>query len=74
MTSIAKTMAFDFDAKAPFQWIHWEGRNVNHAAQQIDWIDAKARREGWRSGLTISVELEKPDRKHIDSLMSKVAT
>ncbi|KAG2221684.1 hypothetical protein INT45_002722 [Circinella minor] len=57
--------------KELFQWIHFEGRNVEQAVQQIDWIDDKARREGWRSTLTISVELEKPDREHIDLLMNK---
>lgn len=67
-----KTMSLNFEKSVPFNWIHFEGRNVDNAVQQIDWIDAKATKEGWRSKLHISVELEKPDRENIDALMPKV--
>ncbi|KAI9264045.1 Ribokinase-like protein [Phascolomyces articulosus] len=71
MASLTKTLSFESDGKAPFRWIHFEGRNVDQAVQQIDWVDEKAQREGWRTSLTISVELEKPDREHIDWFMAK---
>lgn len=71
MSSITKTMSFEFDARPPFSWVHFEGRNVYETAAQIDWLEAKATREGWRSQLTISVELEKPDRPHIDILLTR---
>ncbi|CAO3679383.1 unnamed protein product [Rhizopus stolonifer] len=58
-------------AETPLSWVHFEGRNVEEAVKQIDWIESKATREGWRSQLTISVELEKPDRPHIDSLLAR---
>lgn len=54
------------------RWVHFEGRNIDQVVQQIDWLDAKASRENWRSLLTISVELEKPDRENIDLLMPRV--
>ncbi|KAI8150308.1 Ribokinase-like protein [Fennellomyces sp. T-0311] len=47
MTSIAKTMAFEFDAKAPFQWIHWEGRNVDQAGDVIFFSKLFAERRGY---------------------------
>lgn len=74
MSSITKTMSFEFDARPPFSWVHFEGRNVYETAAQIGWLDTKATREGWRSQLTISVELEKPDRPHIDILLTRVRT
>lgn len=60
------------DRMPPFNWIHFEGRNIDQVVQQIDWLDNKAITEGWRDQLIISVELEKPDREHIDWLMPKV--
>jgi ketohexokinase len=54
-----------------FNWVHFEGRNVNNAIKQIEWLENKATQEGWRHQLTISVELEKPDREDIDSLLDK---
>lgn len=72
MSSITKTMSFEFDARPAFSWVHFEGRNVYETAAQIDWLEAKAKREGWRNELTISVELEKPDRPHIDILLTRV--
>lgn len=55
----------------PFHWIHFEGRNIDQVVQQIDWLNNKAISDGWRDQLVISVELEKPDREHIDWLMPK---
>ncbi|KAF7732512.1 hypothetical protein EC973_003258 [Apophysomyces ossiformis] len=69
MATIQKTM--DFDTVVPFSWVHFEGRNIDQTLQQIEWLEAKAIREGWRPHLTISVELEKPDRENIDLLMPK---
>ncbi|CEG71590.1 hypothetical protein RMATCC62417_07299 [Rhizopus microsporus] len=57
--------------KTRFNWIHFEGRNVEEAAAQIDWLESISSHEGWRSRLTISVELEKPDRPDIDMLLSR---
>ncbi|KAI8391079.1 Ribokinase-like protein [Radiomyces spectabilis] len=54
-----------------FDWVHFEGRNIVQVVKQIDWLETKATNEGWRDRLTISVELEKPDREHIDQLMPK---
>ncbi|GAA5813729.1 hypothetical protein MFLAVUS_007216 [Mucor flavus] len=71
MSSITKTMSFEFDARPAYSWVHFEGRNVYETAAQIDWLEAKSTREGWRSQLTISVELEKPDRPHIDILLTR---
>ncbi|GAN11357.1 ketohexokinase [Mucor ambiguus] len=71
MSSITKTMSFEFDARPAYSWVHFEGRNVYETAAQIDWLEAKAKREGWRNELTISVELEKPDRPHIDILLTR---
>lgn len=59
------------DTKQHFTWIHFEGRNIDNAVQQIDWMHNKAIRENWRDRLTISVELEKPDRENIDALLAK---
>lgn len=73
MSSITKTMSFEFDARPAFGWVHFEGRNVYETAAQIDWLEAKAKREGWRDQLTISVELEKPDRPHIDILLTRAS-
>lgn len=42
-----------------------------NAVKQIEWLENKAIQEGWRDQLTISVELEKPDREEIDSLLDK---
>lgn len=72
MSNIQKTMSFEFDTRPPFSWVHFEGRNVFETAAQIDWLEAKATREGWRHELTISVEIEKPDRPHIDILLTRV--
>lgn len=58
----------------PFNWVHFEGRNIDQVVQQIDWLNDKAIADGWRDQLVISVELEKPDREHIDWLMPKVRT
>ncbi|CAO3647277.1 unnamed protein product [Cunninghamella echinulata] len=55
----------------PFSWAHFEGRNVHNVVEQVDWLDSKASKEGWRSQLTISIEMEKPDREDIDLLLSK---
>lgn len=54
-----------------FTWVHFEGRNIDNAVQQIEWLHHKASQEHWRHKLTISVELEKPDRENIDSLLDK---
>lgn len=59
------------DTNRHFTWIHFEGRNIDNAVQQIDWLHSKATQEHWRDQLTISVELEKPDRENIDSLLDK---
>jgi ketohexokinase len=74
MSSITKAMSFDSDATPPFTWVHFEGRNIYETAAQIDWLESKATREGWRSQLTISIELEKPDRPHIDVLLTRVGS
>ncbi|KAG0183077.1 hypothetical protein DFQ28_004660 [Apophysomyces sp. BC1034] len=70
MATIQKAM--EFDPVVPFSWVHFEGRNINQTLQQIEWLEAKATREGWRPHLTISIELEKPDREDIDLLLPKV--
>ncbi|CAO3584131.1 unnamed protein product [Absidia cylindrospora] len=70
VASISKTMAFS-DRQAPYSWVHFEGRNIDNVVEQIDWLESKAKQEGWRSQLIISVELEKPDRPDIDLLLSK---
>jgi ketohexokinase len=72
MSHITKTMSFEFDSRPPFAWVHFEGRNVFETAAQIDWLELKATREGWRQNLTISVELDKPDRHNIDILLTRV--
>ncbi|KAI8344701.1 Ribokinase-like protein [Chlamydoabsidia padenii] len=59
------------DQQVPYSWVHFEGRNIDNVVQQIDWLESKAIQEGWRSQLTISVELEKPDRPDIDLLLPK---
>ncbi|KAI9313092.1 Ribokinase-like protein [Dichotomocladium elegans] len=70
--AITQTPAFVYaNSGAPLDWIHFEGRNVVEAVNQMDWLHEKASREGWRSSLTISVELEKPDRENIDAMMSR---
>ena len=65
-------MTLSKDGVPPFHWVHFEGRNIDQAVQQIDWLNNKAITQGWRDQLIISVELEKPDREHIDWLMPKV--
>lgn len=72
MNGLTKTMAFEFDSRPPFSWAHFEGRNVYETAAQIDWLELKATREGWRDTLKISVELDKADRHHIDILLTRV--
>ncbi|CAH1764882.1 12540_t:CDS:2 [Entrophospora sp. SA101] len=52
---------------APFNWIHFEGRNAQEVSKMIDYIDSK----DWRSRAIVSVELEKPYRKGLEILMSK---
>ncbi|KAI8579028.1 hypothetical protein K450DRAFT_243519 [Umbelopsis ramanniana AG] len=59
------------DTKQHFTWVHFEGRNIDNAVQQIDWMHNKAIKENWRDRLTISVELEKPDRENIDTFLDK---
>ncbi|KAI8063678.1 Ribokinase-like protein [Gilbertella persicaria] len=72
MNKISKTMSLDFDPRQPtFHWAHFEGRNVSDTLLQIDWIETKAKREGWRDKITISVEIEHPDRPLIDDLVDK---
>ncbi|CAJ0851673.1 962_t:CDS:2 [Entrophospora sp. SA101] len=52
---------------APFNWIHFEGRNAQEVSKMIDYIDSK----DWRSRAIVSVELEKPYRKGLEILMNK---
>ncbi|KAI8059712.1 Ribokinase-like protein [Thamnidium elegans] len=52
-------------------WVHFEGRNIDQTLLQIDWLDKKAISEDWRHQLTISVELEKPERLDIELLIEK---
>ncbi|GAA5805690.1 hypothetical protein HPULCUR_011213 [Helicostylum pulchrum] len=52
-------------------WVHFEGRNIEQTLLQIEWLDQKAISENWRHQLTISVELEKPDRLDIQALIKK---
>lgn len=72
MSRITKTIQFEYDCRTPFSWVHFEGRNVFETAAQIDWLELKATREGWRHALTISVELDKADRHNIDILLTRV--
>ncbi|KAI8979999.1 Ribokinase-like protein [Pilobolus umbonatus] len=51
------------------EWIHFEGRNISETVLQIKWLHKKAVEEGWRDALTISVEVEKPNRDHIEDLI-----
>ncbi|CAI2176206.1 9622_t:CDS:2 [Funneliformis geosporum] len=51
----------------PFNWIHFEGRNTVEEAKMIDHIDTKV----WRPRTIISVELEKPYRRGLETLMSR---
>ncbi len=55
------------DNDLPFNWIHFEGRNTVEAAKMIDHIDTKA----WRPRTIISVELEKPYRRGLETLMNR---
>ncbi|KAI8636028.1 Ribokinase-like protein [Parasitella parasitica] len=52
-------------------WVHFEGRNIDETVKQIDWLDRKASEERWRNDLTISVEVEKPERENIDLLIER---
>ncbi|KAL9555301.1 hypothetical protein MBANPS3_002426 [Mucor bainieri] len=52
-------------------WVHFEGRNIDQTLQQIDWLNNKASEEHWRHNLVISVEVEKPERENIDSLIER---
>lgn len=52
-------------------WVHFEGRNIDQTIQQIDWLHSKAVEEQWRHNLVISVEVEKPERENIDSLIER---
>lgn len=54
-------------------WVHFEGRNIENTLQQIDYLHHKATVEDWRESLTISVELEKPEREKIDYLIGRVS-
>ncbi|KAI8991878.1 Ribokinase-like protein [Mycotypha africana] len=49
-------------------WVHFEGRNVDNVRFQVDWLNRRYA-EQWRDYLTISVELEKPDRENISTLI-----
>ncbi|KAI9010424.1 Ribokinase-like protein [Phycomyces nitens] len=69
MAALTKSIQFDFH-NTPFTWVHFEGRNISETLLQIRWLETKGQRENWRSKMTISVELEKPDREDIDLLMS----
>ncbi|GES96557.1 pfkB family kinase [Rhizophagus clarus] len=51
----------------PFNWIHFEGRNAVEVAKMIDYIGTKV----WRPRTKISVELEKPYRRGLETLMSR---
>lgn len=53
-------------------WVHFEGRNIENTLQQIDYLHHKATVENWRDKLTISVELEKPERENIHLLIERV--
>ncbi|CAG8556280.1 1889_t:CDS:2 [Funneliformis caledonium] len=55
------------NSELPFNWIHFEGRNAVEAAKMIDHIDTK----DWRPRTIISVELEKPYRRGLETLMSR---
>ncbi|CAO3653742.1 unnamed protein product [Mucor hiemalis] len=52
-------------------WVHFEGRNIENTLQQIDYLHHKATVENWRDKLTISVELEKPERENIHLLIER---
>lgn len=53
-------------------WVHFEGRNIDETVEQINWLNKKAINEHWRDQLIISVELEKPERENIESLIELV--
>ncbi|CAG8494031.1 15859_t:CDS:2 [Cetraspora pellucida] len=50
----------------PFNWIHLEGHNAD-AKKMIDYIDSRV----WRNKTIISVRLDKPYKKGLESLMKK---
>ncbi|KAI8080680.1 Ribokinase-like protein [Gilbertella persicaria] len=62
---------FDTFPRKENVWVHFEGRNIHETIRQIEWLNEKAAREYWRSKLTISVELEKPERPDIHLLAQK---
>ena len=51
----------------PFNWIHFEGRNAAEVAKMMDYIDTKV----WRPKAIVSVELEKPYRRNLETLMNR---
>ncbi|XP_037089384.1 ketohexokinase-like isoform X2 [Pollicipes pollicipes] len=53
---------------AEYDWIHFEGRNINNVKLMIEYI--RAERDMMKHKLTISVELEKPGRKELEVLLS----
>ncbi|CAG8665496.1 15693_t:CDS:2, partial [Acaulospora morrowiae] len=53
--------------EVPFDWIHFEGRNAAEETKMIDYIDTMI----WREKTVISVELEKPYRKGLETLMHR---
>ncbi|KAI9478916.1 Ribokinase-like protein [Zychaea mexicana] len=47
MASLTKTLAFESDGKAPFKWIHFEGRNVTQAGDVVFFSKLFAERRGY---------------------------
>ncbi|SAM05286.1 hypothetical protein [Absidia glauca] len=63
--SVNKTM------EAPYSWVHFECRSVYTVLDQIGWLETKAMQEGWRSQLTISLDLDNPTLLDIELLFPK---
>ncbi|KAI8067799.1 Ribokinase-like protein [Gongronella butleri] len=47
----------------PFEWAHFEGRNIHGAIEQMTWLRQH------QPTCTVSIELEKPDRPDIDLML-----
>jgi len=53
---------------AEYDWVHFEGRNIDHVRKMIGYLRSERERLGL--SLTLSVELEKPHRQELEALFT----
>ncbi|QRV95657.1 PfkB family carbohydrate kinase [Ceratobasidium sp. AG-Ba] len=54
---------------APFEWLHFEGRNVQTTLSNLTGLDGLAIERGWRNKVVFSIEISRPGRQGQEALI-----